>query len=244
MHMRFGLRSFVLATLGCLGAWQNLFAIDVKGSLHFEDTIAESTRPEMIWAKIRSLDTGADISARPNSSGEFLLQNVPAGHYRLQIDMPARIRSIQMDSASVNPLDFQILSQDTRKLEIVLSLAAAEVLVTPLGLPAETEVVVILAPDDPMLTLQESCTVNAISNNRAHFQFLAPGKYRLFVADARFQADIARYGPRLPAFLANEANSVDASSVDAKAATPVSVTASYIPAQVVAEAIRQAAGTP
>jgi len=52
-----------------------------------------------------------------------------------------------------------------------------------------------------MLTLQESCVLNKVSNDETRFRFLPPGQYRLFIVDSRFQQEVAIYAPRLPTLL-------------------------------------------
>jgi len=212
-----------------------LQAADIAGKLIIVDGGPDNTPVELLDVRIRPLDGNAEVSATPNKLGDFVLRDVRPGHYKLRLSMPARITDFEQGSQPANPLDFEVRSQDTRRLSLQLSVADSDVLVEVAGWQSGSDFVAILAPADPMLSLQESCYVNKLSSDKTRFQFLPLGRYRLFIVDSRFQKDVAKYGPRLPNFLTSEAV-----SVNAPFKAQISVTAKYIDSQMVEEAVRGA----
>lgn len=229
-------RTFLFAALTFVLPGLGVHAAEVSGNLSYIDADPQTmpTPVEMLSVGIHSKSTGVQFSAQVDRSGKFNIKNVTPGRYRLALDMPARIHSMELDSRPASPLDFEVGPGSKNTLDIVLSLASAEILVD-VATPPQTETVAILAPADPMLTLQESCWMNKVSGNKILWQFIPPGTYRLFIVDSRFQNEVSKYGPRLPGFLASEATVIDS----AHGSTSIS-SAHYIDASIVEEAIRQA----
>lgn len=243
MKGRMPLKLFFLPAwfLMVVGLWGIglLSAADLAGTLRFVDTPPQATPVEMLPMTIRSLANGRDVSARVNHEGNFTLRNVDPGPYQLHLAMPARIRSLQFGSQSLSPLHFEIPPHAENPLEVVLSLASTELIARGTGVPPGRNAVAILVPADPMLTQQESCRLNQFSGSETRFPFLPPGQYRLFLVEARFQTEVAKYAPRRPTFLQREAV-----LVKTRESPSSQVSAHYIEDQAVEEAIREAERSP
>ncbi len=210
-------------------------SLDLTGRITLVDAPPDATPVEALRVEIRSLSTARQFSAQVDPSGNFTLKDVGSGHYSLRLSMPSRIQVLKIGSRPLSPVDFEIGSGEQDSLTVILSLASSDVLVTARGIPKDSHAVAILAPADPMLSLQESCILNELSGGKTRFRYLPPGRYRLFVVDSRYQQDVAKFAPRRPDFLA-----VESLIVEAPASNQAEVTATYIDSQTVLNAIRDA----
>ncbi len=210
---------------------------NVQGLLKLVDQPAAATPVEALAFRIHPLSgDGNDVEARPDRDGKFTLSNVRPARYSLVFPMPGRVESFANRSDELAPDGFELVSRETGPLVLVISMKSAEVSVTVKPFPANrSDIVALLAPADNHLTLRESCYLNRMSGPQTTFLFVPPGKYRIFIFDARFQQDVAAYAPRFPGFLKNQAT-----SIEVPGSGRTEGTASYLDDETIKEAIRLA----
>jgi len=151
-----------------------------------------------------------DVEARPDRDGKFVLKNVKPGRYSLTLPFPGRIRTFAIGSKELAPDAFRLDSSDAGPLQIVVSLKTSIVSVKVRGFPSQRgDIVAMLTPADPYLTLRESCSFNTLAEPRTTFRWVPPGKYRIFIVDSQFQSDVAAYAPNFPDFLKDQATPVE-----------------------------------
>jgi hypothetical protein len=158
------------------------------------------------------------------------------GRYVFDLSFPGRFVSASLGGKPVVLPGFELTSNDSGPLDLVVSMKDSELSVDIRGLPGEGgKVRAVLCPADSYLTLQYSCSSNPVTGPHTKFPFVPPGTYRLFVVDAALTGDISAYGPRFPSFLKEQAPPfVVARDGD------TSVKATYIDAATVREAIKVA----
>lgn len=156
------------------------------------------------------------------------------GRYELDVPVPGRIRKLTNGTRTVPPRDFELSRDDVGRMLIVVSLKTASLSVEVRGLPSDVgDVAALLFPDDPYITRVGSGKVNPVSARHVEFQYVAPGRYRLFVVDSLCEGDVA-YHPRLRDALATNATRIDVSGVGKTRAS-----ATYLDRKRLRDAIRQ-----
>ncbi|MGB7583286.1 MAG: hypothetical protein WBM11_00475 [Terriglobales bacterium] len=201
----------VVLIAGALAGGQTLPTFELPGTLQLRDAPAESTPIERLGpVRVRSLEHLNVVDAQLDRNGRFVLKNVVSGRYSLILPFPGRIQSFTSGIRDLVPDGFDLSVSDALPLRIVVSLKTAVLSVEARGLPNEPrDLVVLLAPADPYLTLQESCFSNRLTEQQTKFRFLTPGKYRIFVVNSGLEGDVAAYAPRFPAFLKDNATAVE-----------------------------------
>jgi hypothetical protein len=230
--------SFSALLIGCsVGNGQTDSVFDVQGFLRLVDRPASATPVEALTFRIHPLGGGGfDVEAQPDRDGRFTLNKVRPGRYSLTFPMPGRIERFANRSNELAPEGFELTSGKAGPLVLVISMKSADVSVKVQAFPTQHgDVVALLAPADNHLTLRESCYLNRISGLQTRFDFVPPGKYRIFIFDAQFQQDVAAYAPRFPDFLKNQATSIEVPGSGRAEAT-----ATYLDGETIREAIRQA----
>ena len=213
---------------------------DLPGYLELVDRPPEATPVEAMMVSLHSnlhpLVLDYDVQARPDRDGKFVLKNVKPGRYSLTLPFPGRIRTFAIGSKELVPDEFGLDSSDAGPLKIVVSLKTSIVSVKVRGFPSQRgDIVALLAPADPYLTLRESCYSNTLAEPRTTFQWVPPGKYRIFIVDSLFQSVVAVYAPRFPDFLKDQAT-----PVEVREEGETEATASYVDGETVKLALRQA----
>jgi hypothetical protein len=217
---------------------QSTSSFDVTGVLQLVDKPPDATPVEALSFRIHPLAGGFDIAAHPDKDGRFVLKDVHRGRYSLSFPMPGRLQVLALGQESLAPGNFQLTSQNSAALSIVVSMKSATVIVRVQGLERYLrDAVALLVPAEDHLTLSETCYSLALTAPQAVFQFVPPGKYRVLIINAKYSNDVAAYAPRCPDFLADESVAIEASS-----SKDASATASYVPDETVADAIRLAGG--
>jgi hypothetical protein len=196
---------------------QTSSTFDLSGRLELVDLPPDPTPVEAMLVTFRGLENGRVIQAQPNKAGIFALENVPPGRYALQLPFAGRIQTFTNGSRALAPDGFDLSSSRSGPIRIVVSLKTS----------------VLLAPADLHLTLRESCISNALNGRETTFQFVPPGKYRIFVVDSALQNDIAVYAPRYPEFLKDRSTVVEIPQDGTKA------TATYIDPETIKLAVRK-----
>ncbi len=197
--------------IGCsmmIGQTDSVF--DILGVLKLVDRQPAATPVEAPIFHVHPLAGGLDIEAHPDRDGRFTLNRVQPGRYSLTFPMPGRIQSFTNRARALAPDGFELTSDAAGPIVLVISMKSADVSVKVQAFPTgHSDVVALLAPADPYLTLRGSCYLNWLSGPQTTFTYVPPGKYRIFILDAQFQQDVAAYAPRFPDFLKNDATSVD-----------------------------------
>jgi hypothetical protein len=194
-------------------------AVTITGRLELTDLPPSATPLEAYSVRLHPEAKVQDIDAQPDRNGYFKLNPVPPGRYSLILPVPARITSFLSSSPAFDPAHIEIGTVATDDWRIIVSLRTAVVSVSVIGAPANHgELAALLCPDDPWLTLRESCHVNTIPTNFLDaltgvgtvFRYIPCGRYRLFIVDSRFSGSVAGRAPHFPKFLVGEAVPVDA----------------------------------
>ena len=208
---------------------------DLPGYLELVDRPAEATPVEAMMVSLHPLVLDYDVEARPDRDGKFVLKNVKPGRYSLTLPFPGRIRTFAIGSKELAPDGFRLDSSDAGPLEIVVSLKTSIVSVKVRGFPSQRgDIVAMLAPADPYLTLRESCSFNTLAEPWTTFRWVPPGKYRIFIIDSQFQSDVAAYAPRFADFLKDQAT-----PVEVREEGETEATAGYVDGETVKLALRQ-----
>jgi hypothetical protein len=220
----------------CPASAQTGSSFNLRGTIELVDLPPQATPIEAMLVSFHPLAPGYEIQAQPDRDGKFLLKNVKPEHYSLMLPFPGSIRSFTSGSKELAPDGFELSSSDRGPLRIVVSLKTSTLAVDARGLPVASGIlVVLLVPADPYLTLRLSCTYNRLTGSQTTFRFVPLGKYRVFLADEKFQSDIAAYAPRFPDFLKNYSTPVEVSEEgEAKA------TATYVDGETITQAVRNA----
>jgi hypothetical protein len=209
---------------------------DLPGFLVLVDRPAEATPVEAMMVSLHPLVLDYDVEARPDRDGKFVLKNVKPGRYSLTLPFPGRIRTFAIGSKELAPDGFRLDSSDEGPLQIVVSLKTSIVSVKVRGFRSQRgDIVAMLAPADPYLTLRESCSFNTLAEPRTTFRWVPPGKYRIFIVDSQFQSDVAAYAPRFADFLKDQAT-----PVEVREEGETEATARYVDGETVNLALRQA----
>jgi len=213
---------------------------DLPGYLELVDRPPKATPVEAMMVSLHHslhpLVLDYDVQARPDRDGKFVLKNVKPGRYSLTLPFPGRIRTFAIGSKKLTPDGFGLDSSDAGSLQIVVSLKTTIVSVKVRGFPSQRgDIVALLAPADPYLTLRESCSFNTLAEPRTTFRWVPPGKYRIFIVDSLFQSVVAVYAPRFPDFLKDQAT-----PVEVREEGETEATATYVEGETVKLALRQA----
>jgi hypothetical protein len=220
----------------CLAAGvQSVAAFDVPGKLELVDGGPDTTPVDQMMVSIHSLDGPVGVNGQPDSRGHFVLKDVRPGRYSLGLSFPGRIRTFARGTQELNRWDFELKAGGTAPLRIVVSVKTSDLIVDVQGLPhpvASGPFAALLAPADPQLALDHACFTNALSAARTEFPFTVPGKYLLFITDARFQTELA-LNARLREALRDRATAVEVLENG-----PTNVSAFYIDRFTVQQAIR------
>ena len=209
---------------------------DLPGYLELVDRPAEATSVEAMMVSLHPLVLDYDVEARPDRDGKFVLKNVKPGRYSLTLPFSGRIRTFAIGSKELAPDGFRLDSSDARPLQIVVSLKTSILSVKVRGFPSQRgDIVAMLAPADPYLTLRESCSFNTLAEPWTTFRWVPPGKYRIFIVDSLFQSVVAVYAPRFPDFLKDQAT-----PVEVREEGETEATARYVDGETVKLALRQA----
>jgi hypothetical protein len=167
-------------------------SVNLPGTLELVDKPSAATPVGALEVVIHSLHGGVQFRAQPNRDGTFTLENVRLGRYCLDLGFPGRIRSFTSGSKSLMPDDFQLVAGEDGPLRVVVSLKTSDVSVEIAGIPDNhKDIVALLSPADPYLTLRESSFLNRVSGSHTRFRFITPGRYMLFIVDSEFQMVIA-----------------------------------------------------
>jgi hypothetical protein len=208
---------------------------DLPGYLELVDRPAEATPVEAMMVSLHPLVLDYDVEARPDQDGKFVLKNVKPGRYSLTLPFPGRIRTFATGSKELAPDGFRLDSSDAGPLQIVVSLKTSIVSVKVRGFPSQRgDIVAMLAPADPYLTLRESCSFNTLAEPWTTFRWVPPGKYRIFIVDSLFQSDVAAYAPRFADVLKDQAT-----PVEVREEGETEATAGYVDGETVKLALRQ-----
>ena len=234
--MRNACRIVVLMACASVGG-QTLPTFDLPGLLNLRDIPAGATPIENLGpVRLHSLEHLNVIDAYPDRGGRFVLKNVSPGRYFLTLPFPGRIRSFTSGTRDLAPDGFDLSADDIRPLRIAVSMKTSALSVQARGLPDQSrEIVVLLVPADPYLTLRESCISNRLTDKQTRFPFLTPGKYRILIVDSQMESDVAAYAPRLTDFLKDSATPVEVPEEGESTAS-----ATYLDSDIVKEAIRRA----
>jgi hypothetical protein len=233
--MRFACRAVVLMACG-LATVRAQPTFDLPGRLELVDRPLEATPVEAMMVTLHPLVLDYDIQAWPDQNGKFVLKNVKPGRYSLTLPFPGRIRTFAVGSKELAPDGFELDSSDAGPFRIVVSLKTSVVFVKVLGVPSRRgDVVALLAPADPYLTLRESCSYNTLAEPQTTFRWVTPGKYRIFIVDAQFQSDVSAYAPRFPDFLKDQAT-----AVEVREEGETEATARYVDGETIKQAVRRA----
>lgn len=219
---------------------------DLPGYLELVDRPPEATPVEAMMVSLHPQVLDYDVQARPDRAGKFVLKNVKPGRYSLTLPFPGRIRTFAIGSRELVPDEFGLDSSDAGPLQIVVSLKTSIVSVKVRGFPSQRgDIVALLAPADPYLTLRESCSFNTLAelrcptcratSGRTTFRWVPPGKYRIFIVDSLFQSVVAVYAPRFPDFLKDQAT-----PVEVREEGETEATARYVDGETVKLRLRQA----
>ena len=209
--------------------------INLPGTLELVDKPPEATPVEAFGVAIYGLQDKRRYSASTDRNGNFTLEDLPPGRYSLSLSFPGRIQVFTCASRSILPDDFELREGERGPLRIVVSLKTADVAVEITGIPEDRkEMVALLSPADPYLTLRESSMMNKVFGNRTRFRFIVPGRYTLLVMDSEFQSAIAFSAA------VREALKKKATVVQVPDGGETSVEAVYVPASEVERAIREA----
>ncbi len=200
------------------------------------DTTEFTTPVESLDVALFALDRATVLRAQPDRAGRFVLNDVLPGRYAFEFSFPARFVSVMLGAKPVSLPIFELSANDHGPLEITVSMKDAILSADLRGVPGDgAEVVAVLSPADPHLTLAHSCSVNPVKGARTEFRFVPPGTYRLFVVDQAQASEVAGYAPRIPEFLKEQAPPIVVSE-DGE----TRVTVDYIDAATVAEAVKLA----
>lgn len=212
---------------------------DLRGSLELINAPPQSTPVSAVSFSILNLDNRMGSGTLPDANGEFTLRQVTPGRYSLEIPVPGRIVGLELGSRRLDPDVFEIRLEDSGPLRIVVSLETAVLVIDAKGsLPDDAEVVAVVCPQDPWLTLRNSCGVSPVQNGKAMFSYKQPGKYRAFVVNLRFAGDVAKYGPRDPEFLRDRARLFEVVTGQENR-----IVAEYLDAETVQRAVQTAEST-
>ena len=208
---------------------------DLPGYLELVDRPAEATSVEAMMVSLHPLVLDYDVEARPDRDGKFVLKNVKPGRYSLTLPFPGRIRTFAIGSKELAPDGFRLDSSGAGPLQIVVSLKTSIVSVKVREFPSQRgDIVAMLAPADPYLTLRESCSFNTLAEPRTTFRWVPPGEYRIFIVDSQFQSDVVAYAPRFADFLKDQAT-----PVEVREEGETEATARYVDGETVKLALRQ-----
>jgi hypothetical protein len=180
--------------------------VDVKGSLELIDSTPESTPVDALSVAIHSPVTYDVYRAQPNTNGQFEMKDVRPSHYRLEIGVPSRLKTLMIDGREVSPADFEITPNMQGQLRIVLSLKVGTLTLNVEGGPA-TPLTAVLAPNDEFLTLQSQFS-HPVSARVTQFGFLPPGKYLVFIVDTDLSRNVG-INAQLRDALKGEASAMD-----------------------------------
>jgi hypothetical protein len=213
-------------------------AFDLPGVLRLVDKPPEATPVDALSFRIHPLAGGFDIQAQPDKDGKFILRHVHPGRYSLTFPMPGRLEVFAIGQQALAPDNFELTSQNSSALSIIVSMKTARVIVKVQGVESGLhDAVALLVPAEDHLTLRESCYSLQLTAPEAVFPFVPPGKYRVLVFNTKYSSDVAAYAPRSAEFLADHSVTIEASSDK-----NVSATASYVPNEIIENAIRLAGG--
>jgi hypothetical protein len=139
-----------------------------------------------------------------------------------------------LGSKSIKPDECEIKAGEKGPLRIVVSLKTAGVSVEITGMPENhKDMIALLSPADPYLTLHESGILNKVVGTHTQFRFIPPGKYTLLILDAEVQNNVAFSAA------VREALKDRATVVQVPEEGSVNVLATYVPAEVVQRVIRE-----
>ena len=233
-------RRRALGAIFCLAlSARTVTAFDVPGKLELIEGGPDATPVDQLPVPIHSLDGRLHVTGQPDADGNFVLKGVLPGRYVLDLTFPGRIRTFARGPRELNPLDFELKPGEKGLLRIVVSAKVSDLFVDVQGLPgsvAKGAFVAVLWPADPHLALNHSCFFIELSSARVEFLFTVPGKYLLFVADSRFQNDLA-FNAGLREALRDKATEVEVLENG-----PTNVSAVYLDPEAVQRAIQNAEG--
>jgi hypothetical protein len=234
--MRFACCTVALAACVSLVSAQRVPTFDLPGTLELVDRPPDATPVEAMMLGLHPLRLDDEIQAWPDRDGKFVLKKVKTGRYSLTLPFPGRIRSFAIGSRELAPDGFELNLNDAGSLRIIASLKTSNVSVKVRGLPTlRSNVVALICPADPYLTLRESCFLNALTKPQTTFKYVPLGKYRIFIVDEKFQSDVAAYAPRFPDFLKDQGTMVEAA---AKGDTEI--TTAFVDGETIQRATREA----
>jgi hypothetical protein len=168
--------------------------INLHGTLELVDKPPAATPVEAYAVVIHELHGGDQFVARPDRDGRFTLANVRPGRYFLVLSFPGRIQVFANGLKSLMPDDFELAAIEGGPLRIVVSLKTSVLSVDVAGIQEnhkDKDIVALLSPADPYLTLRESSILNTVSARQTEFRFATPGSYTLFIIDSEFQRVVA-----------------------------------------------------
>jgi hypothetical protein len=153
------------------------------------DTRRDTTPVSALSVAIYSPTTFVMYRAQTDRDGQFELKNVRPGHYRLELGVPSRLKTLTIGGKAASPADFEVGPDTQGAMLIVLSMKEGTLTVKVEGAPNNSRLTAVLAPNDEFLTLHSQFT-NPVDAGATLFNFLPPGRYLLFVVDADLSRDI------------------------------------------------------
>ena len=189
---------------------------------------------------LRPIDRSVVVRERLDPTGQFKFNDIIPGRYEFDLSFPGRIVSARLGGKPLALPVFELKPEDSGPLDIAVSVKTSDLSAEVRGLPGDgRQIVALLAPSDSALTLRYSSYLMTNIGPLAEFRSVPPGTYRLFIVDDAVRRDVSGYAPRFPDFLKDLAPPfVIAEEGRTK------ITATYIDATTVQEAIKRAPYVP
>jgi hypothetical protein len=209
--------------------------VNLTGTLELIDKPPEPTPVEALEVVIHSVQGADQFRAQPNRDGAFTLENVHPGRYFLNLGFPGRLRFFGNGSRILRPDDFELMPGESGPLRIVVSWTLVDLSVDVTGIPDnQRNVVAVLSPADPYLTLRTSSFLYPVSGHHTQFRSISPGSYMIFIVDSEFQRVVASSAA------VREALKHQAAAVQVRDEGETNSSAIYLTPDVVRKAITQA----
>jgi len=181
--------------------------VNLKGLLTLIDTMRDTIPVSALSVAIYSTTTLVTYRAQEDQDGQFEMKDVRPGHYRLELGVPSRLKTLTIGGKAASPADFEIDPDTKGAMLIVLSMKVASLTVKLEGATNNSRLTAVLAPNDEFLTLRSQFT-NPVDAGVTLFRFLPPGRYLLFVVDDDLSRDIGT-DPKLRDALKKQATAAE-----------------------------------
>lgn len=196
--------SFGSQCFGQIATNPNSQTVNIPGTLQLVDKPPSATPVEALDVAVHELHGGHEFRTTPDGDGNFTLAKVTPGRYFLNLGFPGRIRLFASGAVSLMPDDFIVTAGESGPLRIVVSLRTSDLSVDVIGVPENhPDVIALLSPDDPFLTLRQSSFLMSLKGHQTRFgstppgstppgsiqalhrRFRIPERYRLFSSGAK-----------------------------------------------------------